>query len=94
MQKKTFKQLLNQTAATNRETLMRRAQTANRLAKATRGKSKRTSYRVKHNALKSLVQKFSTDTSIQPDRNTPKMLLIVVEEARFGLHAPESLFKR
>jgi hypothetical protein len=92
MRKKTFKQLLSQTAATNRETLMRRARAANRLAKSTSGKSRQRSYHVKHKALFSLVQKFGTETSIQVDPKTPEMLVVVVDDTGFGLHAPKSLF--
>ena len=92
MQRKTFNDVLNQTAAANRESLMRKARNANQLAKITKGISRRRFYRVKHDALKSLVHKFNADTSVRLDLNAPKMLVVTVDDARFGLHAPQVLF--
>ena len=91
MRKQTFDQVLNQVAAANREKLMRRAQDANRLAKVTKGRTKYRFYGVKHNALRSLINKFEVDASIQFDPNTPKMLVVAVKSAKFGLHVPQAI---
>lgn len=91
-QRKTFNQLVQESALQNRGSLMQKARDANRLAKTVSGKSRRQSYQVKVLALKALATKFASDVKIFSDRHTPTMIVVSVENARFGLHAPSNMF--
>jgi hypothetical protein len=71
---------------------MQKAKDANRLAKTVNGRSRRRSYQVKVMALKALATKFASDVRILADRKTPNMIVVSVESAGFGLHAPGYLF--
>lgn len=90
--KKSFNQLLQETAVQNRSFLMQKAKDANRLAKSVSGRNRRKSYQVKVTALKALATKFASDVRILADRKTPNMIVVSVEGAGFGLHAPGYLF--
>lgn len=90
--RKTFNQLLQETAAQNRSFLMQKAKIANCMAKSLKGKNRQRSYKVKVMALKALTTKFASDVRILSDRNTPTMIVVSVGSAGFGLHAPGYLF--
>lgn len=90
--KRTFKQILTHLERANRNTLMRRAHEANRVAKTIHGKPKQRTYDIKIRALKALVTKFDREILIREDTRTPDMVLVAVMNTRFGLHAPRVCF--
>mgnify|MGYP003423071084 FL=1 len=90
--KRTFKQILIHLERDNRNTLMRKAHVANRVAKSVRGVPKKRSYDIKIKALQALVRKFARDVQIQEDIRTPDMVLVSLSGARLDLHAPKVCF--
>lgn len=91
----TFKEILRQTADTNLKRLMTKARTANRIAKSVEtGAARRSAYKVKTKALFFLKQSFPERVAIQPDERYGDMfVLITVNNTRFGLHAPSTIFQ-
>ena len=88
----TFKGLLEQTAPSNAGRLMHRARTANRLAKSVSGRARRAAYRVKTDALVTLKRRFPEQVEILRDDRQPRMVVVAVASAQFGLHAPAREF--
>jgi hypothetical protein len=88
----TFKRLLAQTAPNNAGRLMNRARTANRLAKTVRGRARTLAYRVKTDALVALRSRFPERVTLRADTRQPRMVVVAVTAARFGLHAPRENF--
>lgn len=89
---KTFQRILRQVSNQNATLLMKKAMTANLIAKQANGVSRRSAYRVKVNALISLKNCVPDKVSIRKDWNTPDYVIVVVKHFRFGLHAPENIF--
>lgn len=91
----TFKEILKQSAETNLKRLMKKARTANRIAKSVEtGAARRSAYRVKTNTLSFLKQSFPERVAIQTDERYGDMfVLVTVKETRFGLHAPSTIFQ-
>jgi hypothetical protein len=90
--KRTFKQILTHLARPNRNSLMRKAHIANRVAKKAHGLSKQRTYDIKIKALKALATKFDREVLMQQDARTPDMIVVAVLNTRFGLHAPKECF--
>lgn len=88
----TFKRLLAQTAPDNAGRLMHRARTANHLAKTVRGRARTLAYQVKTDALVALRSWFSNRVTLQTDAAQPRMVVVAVPTAGFGLHAPRENF--
>jgi hypothetical protein len=88
----TFKGLLERTAPANQRRLMHRARTANRLAKTVSGKARTVAYRVKTDALLTLKNRFPDQVELRRDVRQPRMVVVAVAAARFGLHAPAQHF--
>lgn len=88
----TFKGLLERTAPSNAGRLMQRARTANRLAKSVNGKARRVAYQVKTDALVTLKKRFPEQVELLSDARQPRMVVVAVAAARFGLHAPAQEF--
>jgi hypothetical protein len=89
---KTFNGIFGAVAAKNAQRLMERAQTANRLAKSLRGRSRRRAYAIKTETLIGLVRAFPEQTTVVIDSRTPNYVLIKNAQAGFGLHGPEQTF--
>lgn len=89
---KTFRGILGIVAGKNAQRLMERAQTANRLAKSLRGRSRQRAYAVKTEALIGLVRRFPEQIIVSNDVRTPHYVLINNVPACFGLHAPAHRF--
>ena len=66
-QKLTFNQLCAKAEKENSEKLMRKARLANRLAKRSRGRNKKSAYRVKADALATLVHRMPTRVNVHED---------------------------
>lgn len=90
--KRTFKEILTHLERDNRNTLMRKAHVANRVAKTVHGVPKQRSYDIKIKALQALVTKFDREVLIRKDIRTPDMVVVAVMNTRFGLHAPKVCF--
>lgn len=90
--KLTFHQVLAETSQSNLTAIMRRARAANQLAKITGGKARVRSYQVKVNALIALTKRFPNEVAIQNDFHLPRMIVVTVPHAHFGLHAPIEQF--
>lgn len=88
----TFKRILAQTASSNARCLMRRAWTANRLAKTINGKARALAYQVKTDALVTLTRRFPDKVVLRRDNEHPQMVVVAIAGARFGLHAPRQNF--
>jgi hypothetical protein len=89
----TFEQLLAQTAPHHAGRLMHRAHMANRLAKTVRSSRSRTLvYQVKTDALVALSTRFPDRVALRADARQPRMVVVAVPAARFGLHAPRENF--
>lgn len=88
-QKLTFNQICTSAEKDNSEKLMRKAHLANRLAKCSRGRNKRSAYRVKADALATLVHRMPARISVQEDFNLHDFVVVELKKnnAR-GLHFP------
>jgi hypothetical protein len=91
---KTFRGILGIVAGKNAQRLMERAQTANRLAKSLRGRSRQRAYAVKTEALAGLVRRFPEEIIVRSDIRTPQYVLIMNIKECFGLHGPAHRFAR
>lgn len=89
---KTFSEILGTVAGRNAQRLMERAQTANRLAKSLRGRSRRRAYAIKTETLIGLVRAFPEQTIVVNDFRTPNYVLIKNARGGFGLHGPAETF--
>ena len=89
---KTFSGILGIVAGKNAQRLMERAQTANRLAKSLRGRSRQRAYAVKTEALIGLVKRFPEQIIVHDDVRTPRYVLIKNAKGCFGLHGPAHRF--
>ena len=89
---KTFSGILGIVAGKNAQRLMERAQTANRLAKSLRGRSRQRAYAVKTEALIGLVKRFPEQIIVHNDVRTPRYVLIKNAKGCFGLHGPAYRF--
>lgn len=92
--RQTFGSILRQVAPENASRLMEKARTANRVAKAASGSTRRRAYRVKTDALVNLARSFTDQVFVSEDPRTPRYVLVRNVRARFGLHAPASYFER
>src|SRR5215210_4395902 len=90
--KPTFKEILNQVAAGNVNRLINRARTANRLAKLTCGKARRSAYCVKNDVLVTITCRFPDRVTIRKDLRTTELFVINFKKPGFGLHIPASEF--
>ena len=94
--RRTFRELLKGLEGDNAGKLMARARTANRIAKTVQtARARLGAYRVKHNALLALKEKFPAKVTVNPDPQYGTYFVLVKNiESRFGLHAPARLFER
>ncbi len=88
----TFGIILADVAATNSGRLMARATIANRLAKTLKGRARTRAYGVKHSALLRLSTRFAKDVTVRSDPQVPGFVIVTVQNACFGLHAPGRVF--
>ena len=88
----TFKGLLELAARSNAGQLMHRAHIANRLAKSVSGRARRAAYRVKTDALVTIKKRFPDQVELLSDDRQPRMVVVVIAAAHFGLHAPAQEF--
>jgi hypothetical protein len=86
--KKTFKQILAGLEKAHSEKLMKRARTANSLAKKSRGKHRQNAYAVKSRALGSLVRKLPAQIDIRKDIILTDFVVIELKNTQSGLHFP------
>jgi hypothetical protein len=86
--KKTFNQILAGLEKDNSEKLMKRARTANRLAKKSRGRQRKNAYAVKSKALVSLVKKLPAQIDIRKDIILTDFVVIELKNTQSGLHFP------
>jgi hypothetical protein len=86
--KQTFNQILAEVEKDNSERLMRRARTANGLAKRARGAQRQAAYAVKSRALSSLVHKMSALVDIRKDIILTDFVVIELKNTNVGLHFP------
>lgn len=93
-QKVNFRRILDMVATPNASRLMRKAQTANRVAKSARGVARRAAYGLKLEALASLSLRFPERVVIAHDPNMPQFVVVAMRETGYGLHAPVVDFSR
>lgn len=91
--KLSFAQLLHKTERMNRNALMHKAFTANRIAKSVKGTSRNHSYAVKTKALNAIIKKFPKDVVLRHDKALPEMIVVSIVHTKFGLHAPRTAIK-
>lgn len=91
--RRSFGCILNDVASGNAFALMERARTANKLAKALRGRSRGRAYAVKTRAVLGLTTGFPNWIRILKDVNTPGFVVVRSTATNFGLHVPSDLFK-
>lgn len=91
---RTFRQIVSAEAESNLQSLMRRAQTANRLAKTVSRQNSRTrAYAVKNKTLIGLKQNFADRVQIRRDwKHGAGIVLVEVNTKCFGLHSPAENF--
>jgi hypothetical protein len=94
--RQTFRELYEGLEGNNADKLMDRARTANRIAKTMQtARARLGAYRVKHNALLALKEKFPTKVMVSLDPQYGSYFVLVKDmESRFGLHAPARFFER
>lgn len=88
--KLTFNQILAGVEKENCEKLMKKARTANKLAKRSRGAQRQTAYTVKTSALGSLVRKMPGRVDIRKDIILTDFVVIELKNTNSGLHFPIS----
>ncbi len=88
-QKLTFNQICAKAEKDNSEKLMRKARLANRLAKYSRGRNKRSAYRIKSDALATLVHRMPARVNVHEDFYLRDFVVVELRKntAR-GLHFP------
>ena len=86
--KLTFNQILAEVEKDNSERLMKKARTANYIAKKSRGNQRRTAYLVKSDALSSLVKKMPARIDIRKDIILTDFVVIELKNTNVGLHFP------
>ena len=86
--KLTFNEILAGAEKNNSETLMRKARTANALAKRTRGAQRQSAYAVKAGALRSLVSKMPERVDIRKDIILTDFVVVELKNTNAGLHFP------
>ena len=84
----TFNQILAGVEKKNSERLMKKARTANYLAKRSRGNQRRTAYTVKSNALSSLVKKMPAHIDVRKDIILTDFVVVELKNTNVGLHFP------
>lgn len=82
----TFNQILTGVEKDNSEKLMRKARTANNLAKKSRGAQRQTAYGVKTKALSSLVKKLPALIDIRKDIILTDFVVVELKNTQSGLH--------
>jgi len=92
--RQTFRSIMNKVAPENANKLMRRARTANQLAKSLHGRSRVRAYAVKTRAVLGLTAGFPDRIRICIDFNTPGFLLVKAPAVYFGLHVPAGIFEQ
>ncbi|CAN5759714.1 hypothetical protein BH20ACI4_BH20ACI4_20800 [soil metagenome] len=85
---KTFNEILREISQKNSEQLMKKARLANFLAKRLRGKKRAAAYRVKSNALCSLVKKIPNRVRISKDLKLTEFIVVELRSEQSGLHLP------
>ena len=88
--KLTFNQILAGVEKDNSEKLMRKARTANNLAKKSRGSQRQAAYAVKSKALGSLVKKMPARIDVRKDIILTDFVVIELKNTNVGLHFPVS----
>ena len=86
--KLTFNQILAAAEKDNSERLMKKARTANGLAKKSRGFQRQTAYAVKSDALSSLVKKMPARVCIRKDIILTDFVVVELKNTNVGLHFP------
>ena len=86
--KRSFNQILSSLEKDHSEKLMRRARTANGLAKKSRGTQRTLAYAVKSRALSSLVHKMPARVSIRKDIILTDFVVVELINTNQGLHFP------
>lgn len=84
----TFKGLLELTARSNARQLMHSPYMANRLAKSVSRRARSATYRVKTDALVTLKKRFHDQVELLSNVRQPRMVVVAVAAAHFGLHVP------
>ncbi len=84
----TFKQILAGVEKDNSEKLMKKARTANFLAKRSRGAARQTAYSVKAGALGSLVKKMPARVDVRKDIVLTEFVVVELKNTNQGLHFP------
>lgn len=88
--KRTFREILSAVEKDNSERLMRKARTANKLAKKTRGQQRKRAYAVKSGVLSWLVKKMPAHVRIHEDFYLHDFVVIELKSTNQGLHFPIS----
>ena len=91
IKKRTFNQMLSGLEGRHSETLMRRARKANRIAKITRGRSRRAAYEVKAKALSFLVDRMPERADVRKDIVLTDFVVVELKGTCRGLHCPVSV---
>lgn len=86
--KLTFNQILVGAEKDNSERLMKKASTANSLAKKSRGHQRQVAYAVKSDALGSLIKKMPARCDIRKDIILTDFVVIELKNTNVGLHFP------
>lgn len=86
--KKTFNEILSNSREGNCELLMRKARTANRIAKQSLPRSKRNAYGVKHGALTTIISKMKGKVDVTKDFRNDELVVVTLRSERYGLHLP------
>src|SRR5438045_1394636 len=89
---KTFNRILETVARQNAQILMERAQTADRLAKTLKGRSRRRAYEIKAKTLVGLLKAFPEQMMVVNDSRTPNYVLITNAQGGCGLHGSAQTF--
>ena len=88
---RTFNQMLSGLEGRHSEQLMRRARRANRIAKITRGRSRRNAYEVKAKALSYLVDRMPERANVRKDIVLTDFVIVELKGTCRGLHCPVSM---
>jgi hypothetical protein len=84
----TFREILAGVEKDNSERLMKKARTANVLAKRSHGAQRRAAYMVKTNALGYLVRKMPARVDVRRDIVLTDFVVVELKNTNQGLHCP------
>lgn len=93
MKKPSFSEIVKRESLKNGEKLMSKARSANHVAKASKGASRASAYKVKTSLLETLIQKLPHKVRVHRDIRLDDFVVVALRDGGLGLHFPSERFQ-